>query len=134
MIYAGVFADRLKDCRVVMYDLSAESVRLSETIKIRVVSGSFFRLIKTEVCLCCFFRLYVGSCFLCFCNIRRMRILFLLSLLVVFWGKCDAHTVSKVDDRLYGLLFLLSSESLNYSTTLPEDSLICLCNKLGSRH
>lgn len=62
-----------------------------------------------------------------------MRILFLLSLLVVFWGKCDAHTVSKVDDRLYGLLFLLSSESLNYSTTLPEDSLICLCNKLGEQ-
>lgn len=62
-----------------------------------------------------------------------MRILFLLSLLVVFWGKCHAHTVSKVDDRLHRLLFLLSSESLNYSTTLPEDSLICLCNRLGEQ-
>lgn len=62
-----------------------------------------------------------------------MKILFLLSLLVVFWGKCNAHTVSKVDDRLRRLLFLLSSESLNYSTTLPEDSLICLSNKLGEQ-
>lgn len=38
------------------------------------------------------------------------------------------HSTSRTDSDLRELLFLLSSEGINYSTSLSEDSIISLCN------